>query len=159
MPVPIPAAPAQAEAILPIIQLAITPVILISGIGALVISMTNRMGRIVDRTRNLAGLMRQASGPDRNYTEQQLHIMFRRAKMMRFSLTMATTSMFFSGLLIVVIFVSALFERTLAWVILALFGTSVAMLLASLAAFISDIWVSLSALGVEVKRALDSPKH
>ena len=155
-----PAQPAEAaNRILPIIQLAITPVILISGIGALVISMTNRMGRIVDRTRNLAGLMRQASGADRNYIEQQLHIMFKRAKLMRFTMTTATTSMFFSGLLIVVIFVSALFEKPLAWVILCLFGTSVGTLLAALAAFIRDVWVSLNALGVEVKRALESPRH
>jgi hypothetical protein len=152
------ALPGDSSSILPIIQLAITPVILISGIGALVISMTNRMGRIVDRTRNLAGLMRQATGADRNYIEQQLHIMFRRAKLMRFSMTMAATSMFVSGLLIVVIFISALFNETLAWVILGLFGLSVSMLLAALASFIRDLFVSLNALGVEVKRALDSPR-
>jgi hypothetical protein len=38
----------------PVIQLAITPVILIAGMGALMITLTNRMARIVDRTRILA---------------------------------------------------------------------------------------------------------
>lgn len=47
---------------LPSIQLAITPVILISGMGALMLTLTNRMGRIVDRTRALAGALHAATG-------------------------------------------------------------------------------------------------
>jgi hypothetical protein len=43
------------DSLLPMIQLAITPVILIAGVGSLLLSMTNRLGRIVDRTRILAG--------------------------------------------------------------------------------------------------------
>src|SRR3954468_4906495 len=50
---------------LSVIQIAITPVILISGIGALMLTLTNRLGRIVDRTRALAGQMHGANGPDR----------------------------------------------------------------------------------------------
>jgi hypothetical protein len=49
------------ETLLPIIQLSITPVILISGEGALMLTLTNRMGRIVDRTRSLAGQVRALS--------------------------------------------------------------------------------------------------
>jgi hypothetical protein len=46
---------------LPIIQLAITPVILLSGVGALMLTLTNRMGRVVDRTRALAGQLHAAA--------------------------------------------------------------------------------------------------
>jgi len=146
------------ESILPIIQLSITPVILISGLGALCISLTNRMGRIVDRTRNLAGLMRQASGDDHAHLEQQLLIMFRRAKIMRLSMTMVSSSMFVSGLLIVIIFVSALTRTDLAMAILGFFATSVACLLAGLGAFLRDLFVSLNALEVEVVRAVGRAK-
>ncbi|HTQ31341.1 MAG TPA: DUF2721 domain-containing protein, partial [Opitutaceae bacterium] len=52
---------------LPVIQLAITPVILVSGVGGLMIALTNRMARIVDRTRTLAGLTRNAAGEEREY--------------------------------------------------------------------------------------------
>jgi hypothetical protein len=146
------------ESILPIIQLSITPVILISGIGALVISMTNRMGRIVDRTRSLAGLLHAAKDQDRAHFEQQLLIMFRRAKLMRLSLTLAALSMFVSALLVVIVFVSALFRVELASVILAVFAGSVACLLGALATFIRDIYVSLHALSVEVERSLGQAK-
>lgn len=142
------------DAFLPIIQLSITPVILISGLGALCISLTNRMGRIVDRTRSLAGMMRQAGPEDKRFVEEQLLIMYRRAKIMRFSMSMITSSMFISGLLVIVIFLSALLRFELAWLILTMFGTSISCLLAGLAAFLRDLYVSLHAVQVEVIRAV-----
>ena len=152
-----PALPMQ-ESILPIIHLSITPVILISGLGALCISLTNRMGRIVDRTRNLAGLMRQANEEDRKFLEAQLLIMFRRAKIMRFSMTTITSSMFISGLLVIVIFISALSRIEMVALILGLFATSMCCLLAGLAAFLRDLFVSLHAVQVEVVRAVGQVK-
>ena len=40
--------------LLPTLQVAIGPVVLISGIGLLILSMTNRFGRVIDRGRILA---------------------------------------------------------------------------------------------------------
>jgi hypothetical protein len=153
-----PAALPMQDSFLPIIQLSITPVILISGLGALLISLTNRMGRIVDRTRNLAGLIQKATPGDRKYLEQQLLIMFRRAKIMRFSMTMITSSMFISGLLIVMLFVSGLFKVELPSVILALFALSVGCMLAGLATFLRDLYLSLHAVQVEVEHAIGKEK-
>jgi len=152
-----PSLPIQ-ETILPIIQLAITPVILISGLGSLSIAMTNRMGRIVDRTRSLAGLFRQASPEDRQHLEEQMLIMFRRAKIMRFSMTMVTSSMFISGLLVILIFISAVARVDLSALILGGFATSIACLLAGLATFLHDLIVSLNAVQMEVVRAVGQTK-
>jgi hypothetical protein len=146
------------ESILPIIQLSITPVILISGLGALCISLTNRMGRIVDRTRNLAGLIQKASTDDKKYLEEQLLIMFRRAKIMRFSMTMITSSMFVSGLLIVLLFLTALSRLDLTVLVLCFFATSVSCMLAGLAAFLRDLYLSLHAVQVEVIHAIGKAK-
>lgn len=142
------------DSILPLIQLSITPVILISGLGALVISMTNRMGRIVDRTRLLAGLAREAKESDRGHLVAQLKVMFRRAKLMRLAMTLIVSSMFVSGLLIMLIFLSALTELHLEAGILAVFLVSVVLMLGGLAAFVADLWVSLVALDSDVRRAL-----
>ena len=38
------------EHLIPIIQTAVGPVILISGLGLLLLTMTNRLGRIIDRS-------------------------------------------------------------------------------------------------------------
>ena len=47
--------------LIPLLQTAIGPVILISGVGLLLLSMTNRFGRIIDRSRILAHEMRSGS--------------------------------------------------------------------------------------------------
>ena len=146
--------------VLPIIQLAITPVILMSGIGAVLLSMTHRMGRIVDRVRILSGQVRQEKNADEvTHLSQQLATMFRRARLMRFAMTMATMSVFVSGLLVVVIFVSALTRLELSGVVLALFVISVSLLLTGLASFIRDVFLSLRALGSEVDRSLAIAKR
>ena len=51
--------------LIPTLQLAIGPMILISGVGLLLLSMTNRFGRIIDRARLLAAELRSASAADR----------------------------------------------------------------------------------------------
>jgi len=139
---------------LDVIQLSITPVMLISGLGALVISMTTRMGRIVDRSRALAGLVRTVQGEDRVHIEHQLEIMFRRAKIMRLSMTLVASSMFMSGVLIMLLFVSGISKVVMPGMILGVFVVSVTLMLGGLAVFIRDVFVSLQALGLEVKRAL-----
>ena len=145
------------NSLLPMIQLAITPVILITGLGSLLLTMTNRMGRIVDRTRILAGQARAATASEQPHIETQLRIMFRRAKIIRLAVTLVASSMFFSGLLVVMIFLAALLEASLAGAILGVFVVSVLLLLGSLAAFLRDIFLSLNALGLEVERALNHP--
>ena len=142
------------EGALPLIQLAVTPVILITGLGSLLLTMTNRLGRIVDRTRILAGQMRGTVGDERDHVELQLKIMYKRAKLVRLADTLTATSMFISGLLMVVIFTSALLERDWAGAIVGLFIMSIVFLLASLALFIRDIFMSLIAVGAEVERVL-----
>jgi hypothetical protein len=138
---------------LPIIQTAVTPVILLSGVGALMITLTNRMGRIVDRTRSLAGQARQAADGARSHIDEQMSIMWRRAKLLRLAVTFAGLSMLLSCVLVMVIFIDAFFERHFGFEMVAIFGVSVLSLILSLVAFLRDIWMSLWALHIEVEHA------
>lgn len=142
-----------ASAFLPIIQLAITPVILISGVGALMLTLTNRMARIVDRTRVLAGQVRVATGDERRHLETQLDIMWRRAQLIRMAVTFAGLSMLVACVLVIVIFAAALLEVDLTGGLKVLFTASILLLIAALGAFLRDIHVSLHALKLEVDRA------
>ena len=131
--------------------------VLITGLGSLLLTMTNRMGRIVDRTRILAGQARAAVPTERGHIENQLRIMYERAKIVRSAVTLGVASMFCSGLLVVAIFGNAMFKANLAAFILGLFIMSIGLLLGALGAFLRDIFMSLNALGLEVERALDHP--
>ncbi|MET0263525.1 MAG: DUF2721 domain-containing protein [Rariglobus sp.] len=145
------------NALLPMIQLAITPVILITGLGSLMLSMTNRLGRIVDRTRIQAGQVQAAQAEGRAHVEAQLRILYRRAELVRRSVLFNTLSMFTSGLLVIVIFVSALAGLDGGILILALFMGAIGFLLTALGFFLSDVNLALKALGLEVDRALRPP--
>jgi small-conductance mechanosensitive channel len=143
--------------LLPVIQLAITPVILITGLGSLLLTMTNRMGRVVDRTRILAGQARGAGGntAERGHLEAQLRIMYRRAGLVRQAVNFATLSMVCSALLVVTIFVDVVTSTGLAAVITGLFALGMGCLLLALGYFLRDIHLSLLALRLEVDRALE----
>lgn len=145
------------NALLPIIQLAITPVILISGMGALMITLTNRMARIVDRARVVAEAMPTAEPADRRHLEDQLDIMWGRALMIRRAVTAAGLSMLLSCCMIVVIFGVAKFRLPLGALVLGLFVASILLLTASLVDFLRDIFVSLHALKLQVERARKRP--
>jgi hypothetical protein len=138
---------------LPVIQLAITPVILLSGVGALMITLTNRMGRIVDRTRLLAAQVHGAKADERGHFEGQLEIMWRRARLIRRAVMFAGMSMLLSCLLVMVIFVDASIQREFGLEMVVVFAASVLCLIAALVAFLRDIVVSLHALEIEVARA------
>src|SRR4029077_18772535 len=96
--------PQAATSFLPVIQLAITPVILLSGVGALMLTLTNRLGRIVDRTRSLAGQLRTDGDREKSQLDRQLDILWRRANLVRRAVTAAGLSMLLSCLLVMVIF-------------------------------------------------------
>lgn len=145
--------PVQPSQFLPVIQLAISPMILMTGVGGLMLTLTNRMGRIVDRTRKLAEAVQGAAGPNRAHLEGQLAIMWSRAKLIRQSVTFAGVSMLLSCLLVVVIFVDASLHRDFGFELVVTFLASVLCLIAALVNFLRDIWVSLHALKLEVDRA------
>ena len=78
--------------LLPILQMAIGPVILISGVGLLLLSMTNRYARVIDRARQLADALRDFPKAHNRQLSEQLRILSRRARLVRASITLATVS-------------------------------------------------------------------
>jgi hypothetical protein len=137
--------------LVPILQVAIGPVILISGVGLLLLSMTNRLGRVIDRSRLLAEALRQAGGTDRARISAQLKILARRARLVRLAIILATVSALLAGILIIVLFLGALFQIEIGAIVVLLFVGCIGCLIASLVVFIGDINLSLSALRLEVE--------
>src|ERR1051325_9516123 len=71
--------------LVPILQLAVGPVILISGVGLLLLTLTNRFGRLLDRGRQLNH--EQAPSPEvAADVRAQIAILHRRAAILRFSI-------------------------------------------------------------------------
>jgi hypothetical protein len=142
-----------AHELIPVLQVAIGPVILISGVGLLLLTLTNRFARAVDRSRSLGREMRELDQTDRSQISRQVEILYRRARVIRLSIIMAAMSLLLVAVLIIVLFVTALAKLEAGFVIVMLFICCMASLIVSLAAFIRDIQLSLHALKLD----LDQP--
>jgi len=138
--------------LIPVLQTAVSPTILISGVGLLLLTMTNRLARTIDRARTTARELANASEEDRPRGIEQLHILWRRARLIRLSIALASTSALFAAILIIVLFVTAVLQIDTAWLICAVFVICLACLIGSLVVFIHDINQALAALKYELSR-------
>lgn len=139
------------ETLIPTLQIAVGPVILISGVGLLLLSMTNRLGRVIDRSRELVEIRRTGSGEERQRSELQIEILWRRARFLRFAIILGASSVLFACLLIIMLFVGALLHWEIALVIIALFTACMAAVIGSLVYFIGDVNLALHALATELE--------
>lgn len=139
------------EKIIPMLQVAIGPVILISGVGLLLLTMTNRLGRAIDRARQLTQVLSERSDEKREQTLAQVSILYRRARMIRLSITLAALSALLASALIITLFVTALLQWEAGLLTSLIFIACMASLFASLLAFIRDINMSLHALKLELE--------
>ena len=136
--------------LIPVLQVAIGPVILISGVGLLLLTLTNRFGRAVDRSRSLGREVREVPPEARRQLGDQVAVLYRRAQVIRLSIIMAALSLLLAAVLIIALFVAALARLEAGFVIVALFICCLASLIISLLAFIRDIQLSLHALRLEL---------
>ncbi len=143
--------PAPLHEIIPVLQTAIGPVILISGVGLLLLSMTNRLGRAIDRARALGRELRSGTGGDRDATLAQVAIIYRRARLIRLSIALASLSLLLAAVLIIGLFLTALMHAEYGFIISLVFIGCMVSLIASLVVFIYDIHLSLVALKLELK--------
>lgn len=136
-----------------VLQTAIGPALLISGVGLLLLTLVNRLNHVTDRTRSL---VEQMSHPPREAhpgRTAQLAILWRRARIIRLSIVFASVSALFAALLIVTLFLSSLFGLEDSWLIGLLFIVAMVALIGSLLCFIADINRSLRALKLELERS------
>ncbi len=145
--------------LIPVLQMAVGPVILISGVGLLLLSMTNRLGRVIDRARILCQDLREDKVRDPRGHLTQLRILARRAKLIRLAITLASASVLLAAVLVITLFLVALLQADLGWLVTLVFITCLLALIGSLVAFILDLNQSLLALDVDIGEAIDKPAN
>lgn len=135
-----------------VLQLSITPVALISGVGLLLLSMTNRLGRVIDRSRDLGREVSDTSAPHHASTVTELRLLFRRARLLLAAVLLIGISVFLAALMVAGLFAMHLLNVSLSDLILTLFGISLACLVASIAGFLGDVFLSIRWLKVSLGR-------
>ncbi|HEV2693196.1 MAG TPA: DUF2721 domain-containing protein [Verrucomicrobiae bacterium] len=143
--------PSSLDLLIPQLRDAVGPVILISGVGLLLLTMTNRLGRAIDRARALKNELSRQTGVERAATQEQVSVIFRRAKIIRLAILFSVTSALLAAFLVMTLFLAAWLHWEYAWPACVIFTACLASLCASLVAFILDINLSLHALKLELE--------
>jgi biotin transporter BioY len=132
-----------------ILTACIAPVIVISGIGLLLLSITNRYGRAIDRARLI---MQELQNSDANprHLAQQLRHTHQRARLLRGSMISGSLSIFFVSLMILSLFAEQVMQAHLDFVALPFFAACLISLVISIYYSIRDITLSLRALELEM---------
>lgn len=136
---------------IPILQTAIGPTILISGVGLLLLTMTNRLGRVVDRTRVIVRELRNATTGDRDRYEKQLKVMWKRAQLTRLAIALAASCELLAAFLIIILFSVAITRAEITWLIGLIFVACMLCLIGALVAFLWDVNLSISASKHEIE--------
>jgi hypothetical protein len=134
-----------------VIRLAVAPVFLLSGIGAMLAVMTNRLGRVIDRARELES--RFASLQEREQTEAQENLLrlSRRARLINIAITLCTTCALLVCTVIVALFVGAFLSIDLAGLIGVVFIAAMLSLIGGLVSFLREIYISTRSLRIGPK--------
>jgi hypothetical protein len=138
------------------LQSSISPIVLISGVGLLLLSLSNRLGRTTDRSRYIVKelqVIRDKKSKKRKIV--QLNILFRRSKILRNSIVSITFSILTSSLIIPVLLIMNLFGVNLTTIGIFLFLLSILGMITSAILLFIDVTLSLKALQIGVNEYLD----
>jgi hypothetical protein len=144
----------ETVALVQVLQASIAPCVLISAFGLLLLSLTNRLGRSVDRIRQLCREAPEAGAGERAEAERQVRVLYRRCRLMRSAVGMCLLGVFGIGMLMLLLFAEAVAGVRVVFVPEALFSASMVFLLGSLVFFFLEVRLTLEALRAEVRHRL-----
>jgi len=127
-----------------VIQLAIAPVFMLTAVGTVINALSVRLGRAVDRRRELEerlGAMSEAEMPS---ALDELTTIARRIRFVYLSIVFAVISALFVALLIAGAFVGAFVRADLSFTIGAMFICAMLALIVCLLLFLKEIFLAVS---------------
>jgi len=145
------------ESLSRLMQLSVSPAVLISSVGLLLLSVTNRLGRAIDRSRLTVKELDHNLNNETARSEMrcQLVILLRRASLLRYSVSLLVGSIFLSCLMILFLYFKSFGRMHLEQLVIILFFLNLMSLLGSMSFLLADIYLSLRALRIEVSRHLN----
>ena len=135
------------------LQFSISPIALISGASLLLLSITNRLGRTIDRSRSLVReLQADEAPPFSEEHREQLRILLQRSSYLRYAVLSLSASVFVSATMILAVFLLVFRNWPLQSFVLLLLFVSVCSICVAVLFLILDVSMGLHAMRLELKR-------
>jgi hypothetical protein len=128
-----------------IIQLSVAPVFLLAGVGTNLMVLTNRLARIIDRSRVLEDRL----GPDNAshpHDEHELDVLYTRGHLINRAITLSTSCALFICLVIAALFIGDALNISLNQYIALLFVLAMFALIGSFIYFLREIFIATRTL-------------
>ena len=134
-------------------QMAVTPVFLLAGVGLILNVLGVRLGRIKDRMRVLQQALVNIEGVGKEVLEDERNKLTSRSKLIYTSICACAASALFVCFVIVSLFVGNLYEKDYSLLIAFLFITCMVLLIISLIFFVFEVFISTRSIH---RRLVDS---
>ena len=128
-----------------LIQSAVAPVFLLSGVGVTLGVLTNRLARIVDRAR-LLEMREHKEQAHADSTAASLRVLARRAHYINTAIALCTIAALCVSLVVMSLFASAFISINLSGAVAILFVAAMVCLTAAFGAFFMEIRIAMRAL-------------
>ena len=127
-----------------VIQLAIAPVFMLTAVGTVINALSVRLGRAVDRRRELEERLTTLSQGELPSAQEELATIARRIRFVYLSIVFAVISALFTALLIACAFVGAFVRTDLSLMIAGMFVCAMLALIVCLLLFLKEIFLAVS---------------
>ncbi|MFL5402642.1 MAG: DUF2721 domain-containing protein [Gemmatimonadales bacterium] len=132
----------QVVAVGHVIQLAVAPVFLLTGVSGLLAVLTSRLARIIDRARTLEDRLSLVSEADQNRIHDELGSLSVRARWINTAVSLCTLCALLICAVIVALFVGAFFSTDVSAAIGVLFTSAMLALFSGLVSFLREVYVA-----------------
>ncbi len=123
------------------IQLAVAPVFLLTGVASILSVLTNRLGRIIDRSRFLHGRLLTSVEIDQTISVE-LKSLKQRARLIHLAIGLCTTCLLLICSVVAVLFLGSFIKLNMAAVIASLFVAAMLCLIIALLYLICEIFIA-----------------
>ena len=130
------------------IQLAIAPVFLLTGVGTKLAVLTNRLARIIDRSRVLEDRLHAGGNVDRADTISELNTLYLRGHLINRAITLSTACGLFVCVVISALFIGDALNLKLAQFIALLFVLGMFSLIGSFVYLLREIFVAMRTMAI-----------
>lgn len=130
------------------IQIAIAPVFLLAGIGALLNVMVGRLARIVDRARMLEQLHPTSQGHEHDRQVRELRLIDRRIAVINWAIFLITAAAVSVCVVVALLFIAEMVNLHIGVGIAMAFIFSMGLLIAGLVLFLIEVRMSIHAIRV-----------
>jgi hypothetical protein len=127
-----------------VIQLAVAPVFMLTAVGTIIAALNIRLGRAVDRRRDLEERLARMSAEEAPFARDELAVIARRIRFVYLAILFAVVSGLFICLLIAGAFLGAFVRADLSYTLGAMFVFAVLALVCGLLFFLREIFLAVS---------------